>query len=630
MSMMVRIGAAVALVATGVLALAWAYSYGGSADAGLLDRTGPAVTWGLPLVKLVLNLACACTIGTLVLALFALPRRAPVQAAAVRVAGWSAVVWAAAAALYTGASFLFIANRPVSAGFGPEFVVFLTDVEAGRTGTLTAVVAAVVALACFCLEGPHAAAIVALPAFAGLVPLVLRSHATGGAGHADTTTALILHTGAAAVWVGGLLALFMLRTSLTVRSLGPTVQRYSTLALICYVALTVSGVLAAVGRIRSIDDLFSPYGVIILAKAVALIGLGGFGVLHRGWTLKRLDRDPNRAAWPFLRLAVAELAVMGAASGMAAALARTAPPATAGALPPDAVLLPEPGVGAYISQWVPDPLWSLVCGFAVFFYLAGVRRLRAAGQLWPAHRTVLWLAGVVVLFTVTNGGLHLYQGLLFEAHVQTQMMLTAVVPLLLVPAAPLTLAGLAILPRADGSIGAREFVAGTRRHLLTPLGMDPYLAVLVLTGTVLVIYYSPLLEWSASTQFGYSSMTLLAVVAGCLFTQAMIGPGIPGSRPVGRLALLAAAAALYEINGWWLSVQRFTSEPPWNDALGDSAGAEAGSATGPGGTTMWSIGALSLAVLAAIVLTRQGSPAQSHTTKPRRPGRKEAAAAKKA
>jgi hypothetical protein len=35
---------------------------------------------------------------------------------------------------YTGASFLFIANRPVSAGFGPEFVSFLGDVEAGQAG----------------------------------------------------------------------------------------------------------------------------------------------------------------------------------------------------------------------------------------------------------------------------------------------------------------------------------------------------------------------------------------------------------------------------------------------------------------------------------------------------------------
>jgi cytochrome c oxidase assembly factor CtaG len=102
-------------------------------------------------------------------------------------------------------------------------------------------------------------------------------------------------------------------------------------------------------------------------------------------------------------------------------------------------------------------VWTLACGFAVFFYLAGLRRLRAAGRSWPAQRTVLWLAGITVLSTVTNGGIHVYQGLLFEAYVLTQMTLTAVVPLLLVPAAPLTLAQLAIRPRTDDSAGAREF-----------------------------------------------------------------------------------------------------------------------------------------------------------------------------
>ncbi|WP_426977569.1 cytochrome c oxidase assembly protein [Pseudarthrobacter sp. O4] len=629
MSRMSRVGAAAAIVVAGVLALAWAYSYGGSADPGVLDRTGPAVTWGLPLGKLVFNLACACTIGTLVLAVFALPRNAPVQAAALRFAGWSATVWAAAAAIYTGASFLFIANRPVSAGFGPEFVSFLTDVEAGRAGTLTAVMAAAVALACFCLEGPHVAAIVALPAFAGLVPLVLRSHATGGAGHADATTALILHTGTAAVWIGGLLALIMLRTSLPARRLSPTVQRYSTLALICYTALTVSGVLAAVARIRSVDDLLSPYGVIILAKAAALIGLGVFGALHRRWTLKRLDRDPHRAAWPFLRLAVAELAVMGAASGMAAALARTAPPAPVGAPTANPELLPEPGIWAYISQWAPDALWVLVCGFAVFFYFAGVRRLRAAGRSWPAHRTVLWLAGNAVLFTVTNGGLHIYQGLLFDTHVLTQMMLTAVVPLLLVPAAPLTLAELAIRPRTDGSTGAREFLTGTRRHFLTPLGRDPYLAVLILTGSVFAIYYSPLSEWSASSQLGYSTMTLLALLAGCLFMQAVTDPRNLDTNPASRLVLVLAAGVLYEVNGWWLSTQAFTTETPWSAALSPSSGTPTSPVAGSAGTIMWSTAAMTLGVVASMVVARRNSATETQTAKTGRPGSKETVAAER-
>ena len=611
MSILGRAGAGAAIAAAGVLALAWAYSHGGSANPGILDRTGPAVTWGLPLGKLALNLASASTIGTLVLAVFALPHHPPVQSAALRLAGWSATVWAAAATVYTGASFLFIANRPVSAGFGPEFVSFLRDVEAGQAGFRTAVIAAAVALLCFCLHGPRVAAIAALPAFAGLVPLVLTSHATGGAGHADSTAALILHMGSAAVWLGGLLALVMLRPSLPPGHLTTAVRRYSTLALVCYIALTASGVLAAAASLRSVEELLSPYGVIVLAKAAALIVLGGFGALHRRWSLKRLARDPPRGARHFVLLAVAELAVMAAASGMAAALARTPPPATAataGTVRPSAVLLPEPGAWGYVFQWAPDPLWTLACGFAVFFYLAGLRRLRAAGRSWPAHRTVLWLAGITVLSTVTNGGIHVYQGLLFEAYVLTQMTLTAVVPLLLVPAAPLTLAQLAIRPRTDGSAGAREFFAGTVRHLLTPLGRDPYLTVLVLAGSVLAIYYSPMLEWSVRSQFGYGVTTLLALLAGCLFTRAMTVTGDGDNRPSLRLPLLAAAAAVYAVIGWWLWSAGFTSDIPWTTALSQPPGAPAGSFAAPGGALVWFIAAVTLGALTTTVVAGRGSP----------------------
>jgi cytochrome c oxidase assembly factor CtaG len=188
------------------------------------------------------------------------------------------------------------------------------------------------------------------------------------------------------------------------------------------------------------------------------------------------------------------------------------------------------------------------------------------------------------------------------------MIITAVVPLLLIPAAPLTLAEQAIRPRTDGSIGAREVLAGIGRHLLTPLGRDPYLAVLILAGAVLAIYYSPMLEWSAHSQLGYSTMTLLALLAGCLFTYAVTGPpDNADSSPAPRLALVVATAVLYEANGWWLSTQAFTNETPWTSALNQSAGTATNPVTGSAGPIMWSLGFAALAVLATIVLTRRNS-----------------------
>ncbi len=606
MSLRTQVVAWLALLTAGMLALVWAYSFGGGADAGFLDRSGPAVTWGLPTAKLVLNLGSAGAIGALVLAVFVLPRGGGAYEPALRLAGWSAAVWALAAAVHTYANFLLLANRAPSARFEAEFLTFITRIDAGRAGVLTTLIAAAVAIACFWLRSPRILAGAAVAAFAGLLPLVLKSHAAGGIDHADSTTALFLHAAAAAVWLGGLLALVVLRRVLPGGQLGVTVRRYSTLALISYIALVVSGTLGALARISTVEALLSPYGAIVLAKAGVFIILGAFGVLHRRWSLGRIEKAPGRGGRHFAALAVVELAVMGAASGMAAALARTEPPqaATSGGL--DAAL-PEPGLWEYLSRWAPDPLWSLLCGFAVFAYLAGVRRLRSQGRSWPAHRTALWLAGLAVLFTVTNGGLHVYQAYLFNAHVLTQMMLTAVVPLLLVPAAPLTLANLAVTARTDGSTGVKEFLERSVNPVLTALRRDPSLTIFVLAASLFTIYYTPLLEWAAQGQIGYSLMSLLALLSGCLVNAALTGSPDPGtsSTPRNRLSVLAGLAGLYAFGGWKLVEQALAMELPWNTAVGRPLVPSPAAAAEVAGPMMWSIAAVALAIITATVLLRR-------------------------
>lgn len=617
----------IALLAAGAGSLVWAYSYGGGAQPGLLDRAGPAVTWGLPAAKLMVNVAGACTIGTLVLAVFALPRPGTAVQRAHRLAAWSAVVWAGAAAAHTFANFLFIANGAPSTGAGAAFMTFLLEVDAGRSGALTALAAAAVAALSFRLRSPRMLVLTVVAAFAGLLPLVLRSHAAGGVDHADSTTAIFVHAATAAVWVGGLMALVALRPLLPGAELGPVVRRYSTLALICYIALVVSGILGALARINSIETLLSPYGVIILAKTGVFIILGMFGALHRRWSVNRIERNPARGGRFFAVLAGAELAVMGAASGMAAALARTEPPDSTGnadLVDPTAELepalpLPEPGFWEYASRWDIDPLWSMICGFAVFAYLAGVRRLRAGGRSWPVHRTVLWLAGVAVLFLVTNGGVHVYQGYLFSAHVLTQMMLTAVVPLLLVPAAPLSLARLAVQARTDGSTGTREFLQRALQPLLKALRKDPILTIFILAASLYAIYFTPLLEWAAVGQIGYSAMTLLALLSGCLTIAALAGPPDTGSDRTGakRLSVMAGLAALYAFCGWKLLDQARMMELPWYTSIGRPWGLSPAATAELGGPTMWSIAAVSLAITAIAIagqdFTRRRSPELGQT-----------------
>ncbi|MDR6416398.1 cytochrome c oxidase assembly protein [Pseudarthrobacter sulfonivorans] len=615
MSLKTQMVAWLALLVAGILSLVWAYSYGGGADGGLLDRAGPAVTWGLPTAKLVLNLGTAGTIGALVLAVFVLPRGGTAYEAARWFAGWSAAVWAWGAAVHTYAGFLLLANRAPSAGFEEEFLTFITRIDAGRAGVLTTLIAAGVAILCFWVRSPRILAGALVAAFAGLLPLVLKSHAAGGIDHADSTTAIFLHAAAAAVWLGGLLTLVVLRRVLPAGQVGVVVRRYSTLALISYVALVVSGTLGALARISTVEALLSPYSAIVLAKAGVFIILGLFGVVHRRWSLGRIARDPHRGGRHFAALAVVELAVMGAASGMAAALARTEPPQAAASGGLDAAL-PGPDAWEYLSRWAPDPLWSLLCGFAVFAYLAGVRRLRAEGRSWPAYRTLLWLVGLAVLVMVTNGGVHVYQGYLFNAHVLTQMMLTAVVPLLLVPAAPLTLARLTVTARTDGSTWVKEFLERSVQPVLAALRRDPSLTIFVLAASLFTIYYTPLLEWAAQGQIGYSLMSVLALLSGCLVTAALTGTPDPGtsSSPRNRLPVLAGIAGLYAFGGWKLVEQAPAMELPWNTSVGRLWGPSPAAAAEMGGPMMWTIAAVALAIITATVIRRNdphpGTPSQ--------------------
>jgi putative copper resistance protein D len=233
---------------------------------------------------------------------------------------------------------------------------------------------------------------------------------------------------------------------------------------------------------------------------------------------------------------------------------------------------------------------------------------------------VLWIAGVAVLFMVTNGGVHVYQGYLFTAHVLTQMILTAVVPLLLVPAAPLTLANLAVRARTDGSAGVKEFLERSVQPVLAALRRDPVLAIFILAASMLAIYYTPLLEWAAVSQIGYSIMTVLALLTGSLATGALAAAPDHGTGDAARqrLLVLAGMAGVYSFGGWKLMEQAPAMEMPWFTSVGQPWGIAAAAAPELGGAIMWSIAAISLTVTAAMVTNRRDqSPGHAATAVPR-------------
>src|SRR5690606_10575994 len=148
----------------------------------------------------------------------------------------------------------------------------------------------------------------------------------------------------------------------------------------------------------------------------------------------------------------------------------------------------------------------LVTAFGIFFYLAGVVRLKRRGDRWPIHRTIFWVTGLLVLFYLTNGGIAAYQDYLFSVHMLGHMGLTMVVPVLLVPGAPVTLAMRAVEKREDGSRGPREWILLAVHSKFGTVLANPLVAALLFAGSLWIFYYSPLLRWAMTDHIGHEWM----------------------------------------------------------------------------------------------------------------------------
>jgi putative copper resistance protein D len=451
-----------------------------------------------------------------------------------------------------------------------------------------------------------------------------QGHAAGTAGHDAAITSLGLHLVFAGIWLGGLLAIVVIRRTLDGARLVPIVQRYSTLAAVCFIVVAASGYVSAELRIGTLAQLLTPYGILVLVKVTALFALGVFGVVQRRFAIGRLQSSSSRGA--FWWLVTAELAFMGIASGVAAALARTAPPIaqTLGPAPtPAEILTGEPlppplTVTNFLTNWNIDLLWVLACGFGLFFYLAGVWRLRKRGDRWPVHRTILWVAGMLLLFYITCGGVNVYEKYLFSQHMLGHMALTMMVPLLLVPGAPVTLAMRAIHKRMDGSRGGREWILLAVHSKVAGVLTNPIVAAVLFAGSLWAFYYTPLFRWATIDHIGHEWMIIHFLITGYLFVQSLIGiDPVPYRLPSPfRLVLLLGTMAFHAFFGLSILTSSGLLLADWFGSMGRTWGQSPLADQQTGGGIAWSIGEIPTVIL-AIVVAMQWSRNDAKETKRR-------------
>lgn len=640
-----RVVGPTALLLVAFCVLLAALAFGGGAAAPLVIDPGVVARFGLPIAKMLVNLAVAGTIGSLVVASIAFAPNKPEFGRAMDVAAGSAGIWAIASAATGYFNFQTAYPEPVtlSAQYGDLLARFVTTNGLGQAWLATTLIAAALSILCFAVRHPTAIGIITVLAVLSLIPMALQGHAGDSSSHDAATTSIYLHILFAAIWVGGLATIVISQKYLMGGRIVRALERYSTLALIAFIVVAVSGYVNAEIRIQTLSNLLTPYGVLVLVKVAALGGLGLFGLLQRRFIIGRMTAAQAKNGTAsgirkyFWWLVSAELAFMGIAEGTAAALARTADPKITDRVsqladPTPAEYLtnnplpPLPNFTSYFTLWNFDLIWVFLCGFGIFFYLAGVRRLRLRGDKWPIHRTVLWVAGMLLLFYITCGGVEVYGEFLFSAHMIAHMVLGMMIPVLLVPAAPITLALRAIHKRNDGSRGAREWVMLAVHSKPFGFFANPIVAAILFASSLLIFYYTPLFSWATTDHVGHEWMTIHFLIVGYLFVSTLIGVDPAPSRPAYplRLLILLGTMAFHAFFGLSLITGTGLLSADWYGAMGWGPAIPALTDQQTAGGIAWSIGELptiTLAIAVAFMWSRSdGREAKRYDRKAERDG----------
>ncbi|WP_149361525.1 copper resistance CopC/CopD family protein [Lolliginicoccus suaedae] len=171
----------------------------------------------------------------------------------------------------------------------------------------------------------------------GLLPIlgaVLATAAFVLAGHSVTAQpqSLVLasdlvHVGAAAVWLGGLLGLLiLLRGSMPAEAAARTVARFSTIAAILVTLLALSGTAMAWAEIRDWSSLDTRYGWILLAKIAGVVLVIAVAAYNRWRLVPRIQQRSSAAPRQLARALRIEAIGLLIVLALTAVLVATSPP----------------------------------------------------------------------------------------------------------------------------------------------------------------------------------------------------------------------------------------------------------------------------------------------------------------
>jgi copper resistance protein D len=295
-----------------------------------LAEPDAVVRYGIPVVRVLLDLAAVVTVGLSLLPLligFDRPKLAEaVLAPTRRVTVASALTWAITA---------LVALVLQTAELRPSQSVTLTSIwEYVRTVGAGKALLAVFLFAMLCAalaawtvrKGESVPAeLRAAAALFTLLPLPVTGHAADWSWHDITMVSMELHVLAAVTWTGGLGAVVVLLAA-NRTLLAHALPRFSKLAGVCIALSSVTGLFNGIAELVLTPgsslwrDLFGTgYGALVLLKIACVVLLGLLGANIRWRLLPAILRHQRTA---LVGWATAELAIMGLAFGFAVVLTR--------------------------------------------------------------------------------------------------------------------------------------------------------------------------------------------------------------------------------------------------------------------------------------------------------------------
>ncbi len=529
-----------------------------------LPDSGPATTLGLPFVRAAGEIAAVLAVGSFLFAAFMVP---PQHSGVLDAGGYRALrlgtvasgVWAVCAALLVPLTISDVSGHRLVDHLNPVQIWSVAGlINTASAWRWTAALAAIVTLASLWVLRWSWTPPLLLGALVTIIPLGLTGHSSAGGSHDLGTNSLLIHLVAASLWAGGLLALLAhaLRGG---DHIGLAARRFSAVALWCWVAMALSGMVNALVRVLPSELLTTGYGRLVVAKFVALCLLGVLGWRQRRTAVTRLQADLGRseARRTLTRLALIEAAIFGVTFGVAVGLGRTAPPPPPNRLPsiPEAEIGYDfdgpPTVARILLDWRFDLIFGTAAIVFAALYVAAVLRLRRRGDSWPPGRTAAWLLGCLALLFVTSSGVGRYMPAMFSMHMVAHMALSMLVPILLVLGAPVSLA-LRALPAAgrNDPPGMREWLLAALHSHYSRFVTHPVVATVLFIAGFYGLYLSSLFDTAVSSHAGHVAMNVHFLLSGYVFYWIVIGVD-PTPRPIPPLAKVGVVFASLPLHAFF-------------------------------------------------------------------------------